>query len=127
MGGFGNGDRRPMVLFPSNKFGIDIESSNGVEEPNLKFCAWNNWAPPKVNFLVWRALLGKIASKVGLARRGVPLSDVSCSRCGIAEENPDHLFVNCLWARSIWWNVLSWMRIAFPMDLSSLGDFVSYV
>ncbi|KAF5812258.1 putative reverse transcriptase zinc-binding domain-containing protein [Helianthus annuus] len=72
-------------------------------------------------------MLGKVASRVGLSRRGVHLTDVSCPRCGLQDEDSDHIFVTCLWARSIWWNMLVWMRINFPADIISLEEFVSYL
>ncbi|XP_035837051.1 uncharacterized protein LOC118484985 [Helianthus annuus] len=85
---------------------------------------WNSWAPPKQNVLLWRAIWGSVASKSGLARQGVALPDTLCSRCGIQTEDPDHIFLNYLWARCIWWQVLTWMRINFPVNCSSLKDLI---
>ncbi|MFS7958148.1 putative reverse transcriptase zinc-binding domain-containing protein [Helianthus anomalus] len=76
---------------------------------------------------MWRALLGCIASKEGLARRGISLPDVVCPRCSLDTESVDHIFIKCLWARSIWWNVLAWLRIRFPAQCESLTDLVKYV
>ncbi|XP_021980594.2 uncharacterized protein LOC110876743 [Helianthus annuus] len=83
---------------------------------------WNYWAPSKCNFLAWRATRGFIASKEGLVHRGVPLPDTLCARCGLEVETPDHIFLNCLWAKSIWWNMLAWMRISFPTECNNLMD-----
>ncbi|KAJ0535599.1 putative RNA-directed DNA polymerase [Helianthus annuus] len=85
------------------------------------FC-WNAWAPLKVNYLVWRSLMGKIATKRGLLDRGINLPDAVCAICGIDEENADHLFAKCLTARSVWWNVLTWMKIPMPQNADSLQD-----
>ncbi|XP_022032979.1 uncharacterized protein LOC110934094 [Helianthus annuus] len=72
-------------------------------------------------------MLGKIASKVGLLHRGVQLDDIRCPRCGIYDEDPSHIFVNCIWAKSIWWNILTWMRVSFPMNCTSLLNMLDYI
>ncbi|XP_022031634.1 uncharacterized protein LOC110932618 [Helianthus annuus] len=117
----------PNGNFAVKQVRFDIESFyEGVGINQLVF-NWNSWAPSKANYLLWRGMLGKVASRVGLSRRGVHLTDVSCPRCGLQDEDSDHIFVTCLWARSIWWNMLVWMRINFPADIISLEEFVSYL
>ncbi|KAF5810534.1 putative reverse transcriptase zinc-binding domain-containing protein [Helianthus annuus] len=117
----------PFGSFSVKQVRADIESA-AVEagDSDLVF-EWNNWVTPKANYLLWRALLGKVASKVGLVHRGIALADSVCSRCGIAEEDPDHIFINCLWSRCIWWNIMAWIRIKFPLDVSNLKDLFSYI
>ncbi|XP_022032888.1 uncharacterized protein LOC110933999 [Helianthus annuus] len=105
----------------------DIEKAAEGDGNDSYVFGWNNWAPPKVNFLLWRAIIGKVASKVGLIHRGVPLSDSTCPRCGIYGEDPDHIFVNCLWAQSIWRNVLTWIRISFPVDIINPKNLISFI
>ncbi|XP_021992073.1 uncharacterized protein LOC110888879 [Helianthus annuus] len=56
----------------------DFESAAEVSAGDSVNYMWVSWAPPKVNYLVWRALLGKVVSREGLVRRGVPISDSSC-------------------------------------------------
>ncbi|KAF5805297.1 hypothetical protein HanXRQr2_Chr05g0207631 [Helianthus annuus] len=60
-------------------------------------------------------------------RRGVPFSDCLCSRCGMGAEDPDHIFIGCLWARSIWWSILVWMRISFPVDIVNINELMVYI
>ncbi|XP_022014139.1 uncharacterized protein LOC110913625 [Helianthus annuus] len=114
-------------LFSVKQVREDLEKArlnlSGIE-PKLN---WNSWAPPKGNFLLWRAVIDRVASREGLAKRGVPLVDVNCPRCGLHVETSNHIFLSCLWARSIWWNVLAWVRIRFPADCSSLADLLNYV
>ncbi|KAJ0544992.1 putative RNA-directed DNA polymerase transcription factor SBP family [Helianthus annuus] len=92
----------------------------GVDENKLFF--WNSWATPKANFLAWRALQGRVASKLGLAARGVHLPNLMCDRCGYELESPDHIFVSCLFARCIWWNIFRWIKVPMPPECTSLGD-----
>ncbi|KAJ0576475.1 putative reverse transcriptase zinc-binding domain-containing protein [Helianthus annuus] len=102
-----------------------MSANTGVIEPVAY--VWNSWTPPKVNFLLWRALLGKIASKMGLQHRGVLLSDVLCPRCGLCDEDLLHIFVNCLWSKSIWWSILTWLRVSFPFNIGSIDDLIGYI
>ncbi|XP_021975130.1 uncharacterized protein LOC110870243 [Helianthus annuus] len=106
---------------------LDIEeaTNSGIVEPVAY--GWNSWVPPKVNYLLWKAMLGKVASKIGLRHRGVPVHDVSCPRCGICDEDPMHVYINYLWARSIWWSILTWMRIKFPSNIGSIEDMIGYL
>ncbi|KAJ0682333.1 putative RNA-directed DNA polymerase [Helianthus annuus] len=119
------------VSDPDGSFSVrqvrkDIDNSGNVDNSDVLVFDWNNWASPKANYLFWRALLGKVASKVGLIRRGVAIGDALCPRCGIKEEDSDHLFVSCLWARCVWWNILSWLRIRYPSctKLTELSDHI---
>ncbi|XP_022024549.1 uncharacterized protein LOC110924878 [Helianthus annuus] len=114
-------------LFSVRQIRKDIENAKLEGAANDLVYVWNSWAPSKANFLLWRALLGRIASREGLARRGVLLSEIGCPRCGLELEIPDHIFIKCLWARSIWWNVLAWVRIRFPVDCETILDFINYV
>ncbi|KAJ0508909.1 putative RNA-directed DNA polymerase [Helianthus annuus] len=83
---------------------------------------WNSWAPLKANYFLWRALMGKVATKNELRKRGVNIQEVICATCGFEEETIDHLFAKCLTARSIWWNVFSWLKIPWPPFLDSLKE-----
>ncbi|XP_021979164.1 uncharacterized protein LOC110875275 [Helianthus annuus] len=83
---------------------------------------WNSWAPLKANYFVWRALMGKVATKNELLKHGIQIPDPLCVTCGCDEENVDHLFAKCLTARSIWWNVFSWLKIPWHPNLESLQE-----
>ncbi|KAJ0586700.1 putative reverse transcriptase zinc-binding domain-containing protein [Helianthus annuus] len=117
----------PNGSFSVKQFWLDLELAAGGDANDVVSYHWNSWATPNANYLLWRALTGKIVSKVGLFNRGVPLANSSCSRCGRDGEDLDHIFVNCLWTRCIWWNILTWMRISFPAEISNLRDLVSFI
>ncbi|KAJ0623010.1 putative reverse transcriptase zinc-binding domain-containing protein [Helianthus annuus] len=117
----------PMGAFSVRQVRVDIEAAAaGVNNISFGF-RWNSWATPKANVLLWRAINGKIASKVGLIHKGVHLADSICSRCGLSDEDPEHVFVKCLWSRCIWWNVLAWVRISFPINSNNLQDLIDYL
>ncbi|XP_021996043.1 uncharacterized protein LOC110893235 [Helianthus annuus] len=66
--------------------------------------------------------MGKVATKKALLDRGINLSDALCANCGFEEESADHLFAKCLTARSVWWNIFSWLKVPWPSNVDSLKD-----
>ncbi|XP_022023474.1 uncharacterized protein LOC110923722 [Helianthus annuus] len=116
----------PNGSFSVRQVRMGIESRSLEENRDNVAFDWNNWAPPKAIYLLSRAQMGKIASKVGLLQRGVPIGDSLCSRCGIHDEDPVHIFMSCLWAQCIWWSILTWLRIRF-ITSNNLNDFVLQV
>ncbi|KAM0024447.1 putative reverse transcriptase zinc-binding domain-containing protein [Helianthus debilis subsp. tardiflorus] len=117
----------PNGSFSVKQVRFDIESALGSASNEEVVFKWNSWVPSKVNYLLCRALIGKVASKVGLIHMGVPIGDCTCPRCGLLDEDPSHIFVGCLWARSMWWNILVWMRIPFPAVIGNISDLLEYV
>ncbi|XP_022008369.1 uncharacterized protein LOC110907742 [Helianthus annuus] len=117
----------PNGSFSVKQVRLDLDSADATSGSESFVYDWNPWATPKANYLLWRAMTGKIASKVGLHIRGIPLGDTCCSRCGCEEEDPDHIFVRCLWARCIWWNVLVWMRVPYPANISNLKELIDFI
>ncbi|KAJ0744136.1 putative RNA-directed DNA polymerase [Helianthus annuus] len=116
----------PDGTFSVKQVRSDIEKITLNDDGEASPFRWNNWAIPKANMLLWRACMGKVASKMGLIRRGIPVAESTCDRCGLQDEDPDHIFLNCLWARCVWWNILAWMRISFR-ECSNLKDFVDLI
>ncbi|XP_035845306.1 uncharacterized protein LOC118491554 [Helianthus annuus] len=112
--------------FSAKCFRTEIMRVNAVMDSNIRFI-WNSWTPLKRNNLLWRVLMGKIATKTELVARGVVLQNIVYDRCGYNDEDPNHLFVNCLWARSTWWQVCVWMRIPIPMDMSSVKSILESI
>ncbi|MFS7973280.1 putative RNA-directed DNA polymerase [Helianthus anomalus] len=102
----------------------EIDSVSFQNTSELGF-NWNSWATPKCNLLFWRALSGRVASKIELSKRGLPVHDVLCSRCGLKPETTDHVFADCMFAKSIWWNIFVWLKVPFPQDGSSFRAFVN--
>ncbi|XP_021971406.1 uncharacterized protein LOC110866570 [Helianthus annuus] len=107
-----SGDRWIWRSLKDEEFSVkqarrDLEPVDDGSDAEQIIYRWVSWGPPKVNYLVWRALLGKIASRAGLIRRGVPILDPSCP--------------------SIWWNMLNWMRISFPLDCNNFKELVDYL
>ena len=75
-----------------------------AEVDNLVCTIWRNIAPPKVEFMLWLALLEKLNTKDMLVRKGLLPSQVNlCSFCAQQQEDIDHLLLNC----QISWSICS--------------------
>ncbi|KAJ8429203.1 hypothetical protein Cgig2_032989 [Carnegiea gigantea] len=80
--------------FSTNKLlhKVDKAMRQTAEVDCLVSSVWINLAPPKVEFFVWLALLGKLNTKHMLLRKGVISDrDLNCSFCGIHDEDLDHV------------------------------------
>ncbi|KAF5803272.1 hypothetical protein HanXRQr2_Chr06g0269351 [Helianthus annuus] len=49
-----------------------------------------------------------------------------CCRCGLEAEDTNHLFIKCLVARCIWWQLSVWMRISIPTDSHSVTERLAF-
>ncbi|KAJ0441659.1 putative reverse transcriptase zinc-binding domain-containing protein [Helianthus annuus] len=112
-----------------NRFGVDFSAKSLRLEIITKdvpeeIVRWNPWAPPKCNLLLWRALLGRVAAKDQLIARGFTSLNGCCDRCGFGWEDTNHIFVNCLLAKSIWWEIFVWIRIPYPANINNLKDLI---
>ncbi|XVF83970.1 hypothetical protein PTKIN_Ptkin16aG0537100 [Pterospermum kingtungense] len=80
---------------------------------------WAGLAPPKVEALCWQILLGKVAVKVELKKRGISqVTDEVCVFCWSECETVLHLFFHCNVSRKVWEAWLFRWRISwcFPSD-----------
>ncbi|XP_021991914.1 uncharacterized protein LOC110888709 [Helianthus annuus] len=74
---------------------------------------------------MWKLVLGCIASKAELAKRGVHLADTRCSTCGIGKETVNHIVVLCMLVRSIWWQLCVWTKIPVITQAESFSDMLN--
>ena len=72
---------------------------------------WLAKAVPKVLITAWRALLGRLPTKVNLSRRGVVVNDNICVLCLDKEESNQHLFMECKIAYQVWNYCLRWFGV----------------
>ena len=84
------------------------EVNRGAVCDNLVCKAWMNLAPPKVEFFMWLALLGRLNTKEMLWKKGLlQQHQLSCSLClqQSVIEDIDHILVSCPISWSIWYVV----------------------
>jgi len=73
---------------------------------SLVSTVWKNIAPPKVEFMVWLALLGKLNTRDMLERKKVTSPDMNlCSFCNNSPETLDHVLLSCPFPWAIWINI----------------------
>lgn len=67
---------------------------------------WRSRAPLRCKFFSWLILKDRVWTSDRLARRGLPHQD-ACPLCNQEQESIDHLLIACVFARSMWFEVLT--------------------
>ncbi|XP_019423031.1 PREDICTED: uncharacterized protein LOC109332502 [Lupinus angustifolius] len=62
---------------------------------------WTDFIPPSKSFLVWRLIHARLPTDENLMIRGCAMASV-CSLCFKHTEDSTHLFLNCIYATSLW-------------------------
>lgn len=84
---------------------------------------WKIKDPNKCRFFLWLCLHGRVWTAERRRRHGLQQSDI-CSLCGQEVETLDHLLLQCVLSREIWFKVLrhsGWQQLA-PTGMDSLVD-----
>ncbi|XP_021975217.1 uncharacterized protein LOC110870339 [Helianthus annuus] len=97
------------------------------EEIEDEWRYWNRWVPPKVNLFSWRIAMGRIPVKTELIKRGVQLQNQVCCRCDAYDESVEHLVLSCTMSKSIWWNILAWVKLPVSTQLGSSKELLKQV
>ncbi|GKA81793.1 RNA-directed DNA polymerase, eukaryota [Tanacetum coccineum] len=75
---------------------------------------WNYWIPKKVNIVVWKASLDRLATCSNLMARGIVLPTYNCPFCGLVIEDSDHVLVRCQKVCGIRRKMWSWWSLPPP-------------
>ncbi|EOY15823.1 Uncharacterized protein TCM_034780 [Theobroma cacao] len=112
--------------YTPSSFVIHCQSNIWASQPHWRQL-WKGHAPPKIEVFTWQVLLGKVAVKHELFKRGlIDINTSFCTLCNAELETSSHLFFTCSVAWNIWmhncslWG-LSWVH---PGDATSF--FVSW-
>ena len=84
---------------------------------------WKGLVPFRIEIFVWFVLLGRINTKAKLGKLGlIPRSESDCIFCRESEEDTNHLFMDCRFAKEIWlwWLQLWHISWVFPSSISEL-------
>jgi len=75
----------------------------GIEVDNIVCTVWKKIAPPKVEFFMWLALLGKLNTRQRLCEKGILKEDqIECQLCAKHPESLDHILLLCPVSQQIW-------------------------
>jgi hypothetical protein len=77
------------------------QTSNPLKDKHMWDKLWKIEAPPKQIHLLWRILHNALPTKTNLLAKGI-LCDSLCAKCGKSPETADHIFLQCDWARLVW-------------------------
>ncbi|XP_022014109.1 uncharacterized protein LOC110913594 [Helianthus annuus] len=88
---------------------------------------WNMWVPPKVNYFTWRASIERIPAKKELIKRRIPINNHLCSRCEAYEETADHVICGYSLSKSIWRNIVVWLKLPRSTEFRECRDTLEYV
>ncbi|KAJ9535897.1 hypothetical protein OSB04_un000953 [Centaurea solstitialis] len=72
-----------------------LGEKRGVGRPSGGSTMWEKAIPKKVNIFAWWANLGRLPTRMELARIGVDLHSTLCPRCGNGVESLDHALFRC--------------------------------
>ncbi|XP_026451888.1 uncharacterized protein LOC113352260 [Papaver somniferum] len=101
-------DTRRWKLHPSGVFSVKTLYSQLVAEHGVNnfpsHFIWQQAIPPKICFLMWCLVHGKLNTIDLLQRKGMNLHN-DCDLCCGGEETQDHLFLHCKIAYKIWCNL----------------------
>jgi len=86
------------------KANLSPKESDAVD--TLACTVWRNIAPPKVEVMLWLALLERLNTKTMLVKKGILQSqDNVCGFCAQQQEDIDHLLLNCQFSWSTWCHI----------------------
>lgn len=74
---------------------------------------WRCFAPNRVKAIVWKALRGRLPTKMELQKRGVHMAnnDTTCVLCGEDEEQMSHLLFTCKVSWELWTLCYRWVKV----------------
>jgi len=92
--------------YTSKKLQTLVQQAEATEVDTLVYKVWLNLAPPKVEFFLWLALLGKLNTKTLLLHKGILIDgSPTCLFCSEHLETLDHLLMTCTISWGIWCEV----------------------
>jgi ribonuclease HI len=99
-------------------------SSNYEDNPKWKKL-WKLSVPPKQLHLIWRILNNAIPVKEKLHKRGIRCVPL-CPHCNTSLETMDHIFLDCDWARKVWFTSPLTINLA-NSKLNHIHEWIDYM
>ncbi|KAM0892078.1 hypothetical protein ACQ4PT_025976 [Festuca glaucescens] len=84
---------------------------------------WHSFAPTKHCFFGWLAIQGRCWTADRLQRRRLP-NHGNCTLCQAAPEDINHLLMQCLYSRAVWFNLLRLLGLQHFLlgDIDCIAD-----
>jgi len=120
-------DERDGVHWSSNR-GFSVKNlMNEAEKINngaavcdsIVGTVWKKIAPPKVEFMLWLTLLGRLNTRDMLVKKGMlPQQDNWCGFCAEQPETIDHLLFQCQISWQVWRNIAEALRVQIDREMN---------
>ncbi|KAK8705872.1 hypothetical protein V6N13_049458 [Hibiscus sabdariffa] len=97
-----------MGSLPKNILAIQLRVNYSSEDPVWNL-VWNNIAPPKVAAFVWKAVHGRIQTRLEVSKRNIVSPQAAlCPLCSLESESVVHFVCHCGVCWQIWtrWSLL---------------------
>ncbi|XP_049364125.1 uncharacterized protein LOC125828845 [Solanum verrucosum] len=89
---------------------VYLQIRGRMEKVGWRSLAWKNVGSPKWLFILYLAVMGRLATKDRLAKWGI-VQIQTCHLCQQENEDHDHLFFKCSYAAEVWTSILKWKGI----------------
>nr|CCA65981.1 hypothetical protein [Beta vulgaris subsp. vulgaris] len=104
----------------SNHMNFSIKKTYKLLQEDYENVVWkrlicNNKATPKSQFILWLAMLNRLATAERVSRWNRDVSPL-CKMCGNEIETIQHLFFNCIYSKEIWGKVLLYLNLQPQAD-----------
>lgn len=90
-----------------------------------KSICWSTIIPLKVRCFVWRALMGRIPVADALARRGVSVTNTTCSLCNKEIEIVDHILITREYSQVVQNWIFKWCGIT-NIRFTSVSELIDF-
>ncbi|GKB76415.1 RNA-directed DNA polymerase, eukaryota, reverse transcriptase zinc-binding domain protein, partial [Tanacetum coccineum] len=81
----------------------------------------NSWIPKKINVMVWKASLYRLATRPNLIAQGVALPSSNFPLCDSEVEDIRHILVKCPNVNMMWRKIWSWWNLPPPISFPSFS------
>lgn len=86
---------------------------------------WQAKAEPKCRFFVWTLLHNKVLTTNNLIKRNWP-NDPICKLCSTEPETPNHICLNCTFAKQVWAYLVGWLNLTVIQAIPMTGSIYKY-
>lgn len=86
---------------------------------------WRAKAVPKCRFFAWTLLHKKILTANNLIKRNWP-NDPICKLCASELETPNHLCLNCPFAKQVWTDLKRWLHLSVLNSVPMTGSIYGF-
>lgn len=99
-----SGNRLPQALSRPNRLYLSFFTGSTKFRSHKRL--WKSWASLCAKLFLWLAIMDRRWTADRLARRGRPHPE-SCPLCDQAAESIQHLLINCVVSREVWFHALA--------------------